>query len=128
MFFYGKNTNTRPVDDFRPEVHDSDGLLMNSGTGEWIWRQLQNPRRLMDTSYSMSNPKGFGLIQRDTDYADYQDLETHYQLRPSCWVAPKGDWGRGRVELVEIPDLEYNDNIVPFWVPATLPEHGQPAN
>jgi glucans biosynthesis protein len=129
MFFYGKNTNTRPIDDFRPEVHDSDGLLMASGSGEWIWRQLQNPRRLLDTSYAMSNPRGFGLIQRDTDYEDYQDLEAHYHLRPSCWVAPKGDWGRGRVELVEIPsDLEYNDNIVAFWVPAALPAIGEPVN
>lgn len=126
MFFHGENT-LREVFDFRPEVHDSDGLLMQTGTGEWIWRPLENPRALHVSSFQMENPKGFGLIQRDRDFANYEDLEARSELRPSAWVAPKGDWGKGRVELIEIPTKsDVNDNIVAFWVPAEAPKPGVP--
>jgi glucans biosynthesis protein len=126
MFFHGENT-LREVVDFRPEVHDSDGLLMQTGTGEWIWRPLENPRALHVSSFQMENPKGFGLIQRDRDFANYEDLEARSELRPSTWVAPKGDWGKGRVELIEIPTKsDVNDNIVAFWVPAEAPKPGAP--
>jgi glucans biosynthesis protein len=125
MFFYGENTNSRPVDDFRPEVHDSDGLQIISSTGEWIWRPLVNPPRLLTTSFELDNPKGFGLFQRDLDFDHYQDLEADYQTRPSVWITPKSGWGRGRVELVQIPvNHETNDNIVSYWVPADLPKSG----
>ena len=122
MFFYGENTNLRPVDDFRPEVHDSDGQLIATATGEWIWRPLEDPPSLLDTSFQLDKPKGFGLLQRDRNFDHYQDLEAEPQLRPSAWVTPTGRWGKGQVELVQIPmKSETNDNIVSFWVPQKLP-------
>lgn len=126
MYFFGENQHAQG-DDYRPEVHDSDGLSIQSGTGEWIWRPLINPRRLTVTSYALNNPAGFGLMQRDHNFGSYEDLEAHYELRPSAWVEPKGIWGAGRVELVQIPTPdETNDNIVAFWVPATVPQPGVP--
>jgi glucans biosynthesis protein len=121
MFFFGENQ--RPAyEDYRPEVHDSDGLAVHSGTGEWIWRPLVNPRRLLVTSFGMTNPRGFGLMQRDRDYLHYEDTEVRHELRPSVWVVPQGDWGAGRVELVQIPSPdETNDNIVAYWVPDDAP-------
>ncbi len=117
MFFYGENQN-RPANDFRPEVHDSDGLLMNTGAGEWIWRPLRNPRQLSVSAFVDNDPKGFGLLQRDRSFESYQDLELNYELRPSYWIEPIGRWGQGVVELVEIPTPdETNDNIVSYWVP-----------
>jgi glucans biosynthesis protein len=127
MFFYGENTSLRPVDDFRPEIHDSDGLMINTGHGEWIWRPLVNPKSLLVTSFQMSNPKGFGLCQRDQNFEHYQDLEGNYENRPSLWISPGGNWGEGRVELIQVPtDKEIIDNVVAFWVPSTLPEIGEP--
>ena len=118
MFFYGEN-RTRFYDDFRPEVHDSDGLLMQTGIGEWIWRPLTNPPHLRVTSLQDESPRGFGLVQRDRNFSSYHDAEAKYDLRPSFWVQPVGEWGKGRVELVEIPtDAETNDNIVAYWIPA----------
>jgi glucans biosynthesis protein len=126
MFFFGENS-TRAFEDFRPEVHDSDGLLLHFASGEWLWRPLDNPPRINAASFQMENPRGFGLLQRDRDFASYEDIETRSELRPSAWVEPAGDWGRGRVELVEIPSgNELTDNIVLFWVPATLPKPGDP--
>jgi len=126
MFFHGEDQ--RPVvDDFRPEVHDSDGLSIHSGTGEWIWRPLSNPRRLLVTSFAMINPQGFGLLQRDRSFQSYEDLEARYELRPSLWIQPVDSWGAGRVELVEIPTPdETNDNIVAYWVPDDPPAPKQP--
>jgi len=127
MYFLGEN-DLREIVDFRPEVHDSDGLLMQTGTGEWLWRPLDNPRTLHVSSFQIEHPKGFGLMQRDRDFANYQDLEARSELRPSAWVEPKGDWGKGRVELIEIPTKsDIHDNIVAFWVPAELPKPGTPA-
>lgn len=126
MYFFGENQRSA-VDDYRPEVHDSDGLSIQSGTGEWIWRPLVNPKRLLVTSFAANNPQGFGLMQRDRAFADYQDLEARYEMRPSVWVEPKGKWGAGRIELVQIPTPdETNDNEVAFWVPAQAPAPGQP--
>ena len=117
MFAFGENDN-RLNRDFRPEVHDSDGLLLHNGNGEWLWRPLVNPRDLGVSTYSLENPRGFGLIQRDVSFASYEDLEARYEDRPGLWVEPKGDWGRGAVQLVEIPtDSEIHDNIVSYWVP-----------
>jgi glucans biosynthesis protein len=125
MFFFGENT-TRAFDDFRPEVHDSDGLLLHFDTGEWLWRPLDNPTRINAAGFRMQNPRGFGLVQRDRDFANYQDIETRSERRPSAWVAPRGDWGDGRVELVEIPTTsEKLDNVVAFWVPAKPPKPGE---
>jgi len=125
MFFSGEN-QPQPGD-FRPEVHDSDGLMIQSGTGEWLWRPLVNPRAVLTTSFALPSLKGFGLMQRDRAYASYQDDEARYELRPSAWVEPVGDWGPGRVELVQINTVdETNDNIVAYWVPATPPVPGKP--
>ncbi|MGO4707416.1 glucan biosynthesis protein [Microvirga sp. 2MCAF38] len=125
MFFEGENERHKQ-DDFRPELHDSDGLLMQSGSGEWIWRPLQNPDRKTVSSFSDNNPRGFGLMQRDRVFEDYQDLEAFYHKRPGYWVEPVGQWGEGRVELVEIPTTdETHDNIVAYWQPSRPFERGQ---
>jgi periplasmic glucans biosynthesis protein len=126
MFWHGKNTN-QSFDDFRPEVHDSDGLMMFTGAEEWLWRPLSNPSATRVASFSDQNPKGFGLIQRERRFENYQDLEADYHMRPSAWVEPVGLWGRGSVRLVELhaPDESY-DNITAFWVPESLPAPGEP--
>jgi glucans biosynthesis protein len=128
MFFFGENQ--RPsANDYRPEVHDSDGLSVQSGTGEWIWRPLINPKRLLVTSFAMNNPAGFGLMQRDRQFRNYEDLDDHYESRPSAWVQPLGNWGAGRVELVQIPTPdETNDNIVAYWVPDAPMKAGTPVD
>lgn len=126
MFWFGENTRERHGD-LRPEVHDSDGLAMARGNGEWLWRPLTNPSVVRVASFFDENPRGFGLCQRDRRFVSYQDMEAHYHLRPSVWVEPLGDWGRGVVRLVELPTPdETNDNIVAFWVPETLPPIAEP--
>ncbi len=118
MFLFDGNERNR-VDDWRPAVHDSDGLLMLTGRGETLWRQLDNPARLQVSSFVDHSPKGFGLQQRKRSFTGYEDIESRYDNRPCAWVEPVGDWGEGAVMLVEIPsDKEVNDNIVAFWRPA----------
>jgi glucans biosynthesis protein len=125
MFFFGEN-QPRPGD-FRPEVHDSDGLLIATGAGEWLWRPLQNPARPIVNSFAVSRLRGFGLMQRDRRFDSYEDVEAHYERRPSAWVRPLGDWGPGRVELLQLPTPdETHDNVTAYWVPARLPAPGQP--
>ncbi|SEQ32993.1 glucans biosynthesis protein [Solimonas aquatica] len=105
------------ADDWRPEVHDSDGLAMWTGGGERIWRPLNNPPRTMASAFSDKTPRGFGLLQRDRSFDHYHD-GVAYERRPSMWVEPIGDWGEGSVQLIEIPtDDEIHDNIVAMWVP-----------
>lgn len=117
MFLHGENTD-RLINDFRPEVHDSDGLLIGRSTGEWMWRPLNNPRQLRISVFTDTKPSGFGLMSRDRNFDHYQDLEAQYHRRPSAWIEPVGDWGAGAVYLIEIPsDAEKYDNIVAFWVP-----------
>ncbi len=126
MFFFGEN-QPAVADDYRPEVHDSDGLSIQAANGEWIWRPLVNPRRLLITSFALTDPAGFGLMQRDREFGSYQELDMRYESRPSAWVEPKGKWGAGRVELVQIPTPdETNDNVVAFWVPAEPPKPKRP--
>lgn len=126
MFYHGENTVAH-FDDYRPEVHDSDGLLVVSEQGEWIWRPLDNPGALSVTSFALQNPRGFGLVQRDRNLDHYQDLEARPDLRPSTWVEPSGDWGSGHVELVELPTkVDTNDNVVCYWVPDVLPSPTSP--
>ena len=125
MYFFGENQPHRT--DFRPEVHDSDGLMVATGDGEWLWRPLLNPQHTFTTSFAMRDLRGFGLMQRDRDFRSYEDGEARYELRPSVWVEPVGAWGPGRVELVQLntPD-ETNDNIVTYWVPQQAPAPGRP--
>ncbi len=114
MYFAGKTSP--PRDDYRPEIHDADGLFMLTGHGERIWRPLGNPAALAVSSFSDSNPRGFGLMQRERSFEQYQDSTARVETRPSLWVEPVGDWGDGEVRLVEIPSKsETNDNIVAFW-------------
>ena len=118
MFLYGENDRGR-FDDFRPQVHDSDGLKLEFADGRTAWRPLTNPTQLQLSFLSAQHPAGFGLMQRDTKLENYQDLEARYDQRPSLWIEPQGDWGQGAVLLAEIPtDQEVNDNIVAFWSPA----------
>ncbi|MEQ6202380.1 glucan biosynthesis protein G [Sulfitobacter sp. HNIBRBA2951] len=119
MFLFDATDRTR-FSDFRPNVHDSDGLLIHNGAGEVIWRAMANPATLQISAFSDTNPKGFGLMQRKRAFDDFNDLEALYHNRPSVWITPRGDWGKGAVTLVEIPaDLEIYDNIVAYWRPAT---------
>jgi glucans biosynthesis protein len=128
MFFHGENTRQH-FDDFRPEVHDSDGLLVHFASGEWLWRPLDNPRSLNVSNLQTASPKGFGLIQRDRDFEHYQDLETHQERRPSVWVTPGEEWSAGAVELVEIPtNADVNDNVVIYWVPKQQAQPGEPVS
>jgi len=127
MFLYGEDGSGRRFDDYRPQVHDSDGLMNQTGHGQWIWRPLANPRELRVNRFMDENPHGFGLIQRERDFRHYEDLEAQYESRPSYWVQPLGNWGKGGVELVEIPsDEEIHDNIVAYWLPAQAPALGKP--
>ena len=117
MFFIGEN-DRHHADDYRPELHDSDGLLMQTGGGEWIWRPLRNPRERRISTFGDRDPKGFGLMQRDRAFEDYQDLEAFYHRRPSYWVSPHEGWGEGSVQLIELPtDNETHDNVVAAWRP-----------
>ena len=121
MFFFGANQRSAR-EDYRPRVHDSEGLSIQASEKNWIWRPLVNPKQLLVTSFALTNPRGFGLMQRGREFADYQDLEARYDLRPSAWVELKGNWGPGRVELVQIPvPDETHDNIVAYWVPDWQP-------
>ncbi|MEL7100595.1 MAG: glucan biosynthesis protein G [Pseudomonadota bacterium] len=115
--------DTQRFDDFRPAVHDTDGLAIHNGAGEAIWRPLANPKTLQISAFSDNDPRGFGLMQRARAFSDFNDLEALYHNRPGLWVTPREGWGRGSVALVEIPaDLEIYDNIVAYWRPAgTIP-------
>jgi glucans biosynthesis protein len=126
MFLFGSNQPSR-VQNYRHELHDSTGLSIHAGNGEWLWRPLNNPKHLAVSSFTVENPRGFGLLQRGREFARYEDLDDRYDKRPSAWIEPKGDWGKGTVDLVEIPTAdETNDNIVAFWNPEKIPEPGQP--
>lgn len=122
MFLFDE-TNRNRFDDFRPAVHDSDGLAIHNGAGEHVWRPLANPRELQISAFVDEDPRGFGLAQRAQDQDDFADLEALYHRRPSLWIEPGEGWGRGVVRLVEIPaDKEVYDNVVAYWLPsATLP-------
>lgn len=124
MYWYGEQDKPREVD-WRPEVHDSDGLSIWTGAGERIWRPLNNPGRVKTNAFVDNNPRGFGLMQRDRNNENYLD-GVNYERRPSLWVEPIGAWGEGSVQLVEIPtDDEIHDNIVAMWVPKQPVRAGQ---
>jgi len=125
MFWYGEGNRAQGID-WRPEIHDSDGLALLTGKGERIWRPLVNPPRAATSSFFDNGPRGFGLLQRDRAFDHYQDDGVFYQKRPSLWVEPQGNWGAGAVTLFEIPtNREIDDNIVAFWTPARQPRRGQ---
>ena len=127
MFLFDE-TNRGRLDDYRPEVHDSDGLQITTKGGEQIFRQLANPLKLQLSTFTTTPPQGFGLVQRSREPSDFQDFDAQYERRPSAWITPAGDWGAGGVELVEIPSgRESNDNIVAFWRPAQSLTPNHPA-
>jgi glucans biosynthesis protein len=116
MYWFSETVKESAVD-WRPEVHDSDGLAIWTGTGEHIWRPLNNPPRTTASAFVDNNIRGFGLLQRDRDFNNYQD-GVNYEKRPSLWIEPLQGWGEGSVQLIEIPtDDEIHDNIVAMWVP-----------
>jgi periplasmic glucans biosynthesis protein len=124
MYWYGRGDHGG--DDWRPQVHDSDGLSIWTGAGERIWRPLANPRRVTVNAFQDRSPRGFGLMQRDRNFEDYQDDGVFYERRPSAWVEPLGDWGAGSVQLAELPTTgETEDNVVAFWTPAAAATAGQ---
>jgi periplasmic glucans biosynthesis protein len=117
MYWYSETLKPTGID-WRPEVHDSDGLAMWSGAGERIWRPLNNPNQTRASAFSDNNPRGFGLLQRDRVFDHYED-GVYYDRRPSLWVEPLGQWGAGSIQLIEIPtDDEIHDNVLACWVPA----------
>lgn len=128
MYWYGEN-DLRYATDWRPEIHDSDGLAMWTGANEHIWRPLTNSKLVRTNSFLDANPKGFGIMQRDRDFGHYQDDGAFYNKRPGIWVEPNGEWGEGAVQLVEIPtDDEIHDNIVAYWVPKAPVRAGDELN
>lgn len=123
MFWRGENRQA-VESDYRPEVHDADGLLLEYSEG-LIWRPLDISEKTRLSYFALNGMKGFGLMQRDREFDHYQDLEAEYHRRPSVWVEMKNDWGNGYVKLVELPTKsEFADNVVAFWEPAVLPEKG----
>ncbi len=128
MYWFGENERPSAVD-WRPEIHDSDGLALWTGKGERIWRPLVDPPIVHTNSFLDENPKGFGLIQRDRDFDHYQDDGAFYNKRPTMWVEPQGNWEAGAVQLVEIPTQdEIHDNIVAYWMPKRPIKAGQQMN
>ncbi len=118
MYWYSK-TNRRISSDWRPAVHDSDGLAIWNGAGERLWRPLNDPTIPRMSEFLDDSPHGFGLLQRDRTFADYQDDSNFYNKRPAVWVEPKQGWGKGAVQLIELPtNNENQDNIGVFWKPA----------
>jgi glucans biosynthesis protein len=145
MFYFGGNTVNKPTlkpdyqptgkiefsmnktdfhrREFRPQVHDSDGLLLDTASGERLWAPLSNPRAVSVRLFS--NVLSYSLVQRDRNLNDYLDREAEYHMRPSLTVIPKSDFGSGFVRLLELPSSdEYSDNIVAGWQPQNLPEPG----
>lgn len=126
MFLFGPGQR-RGFSDFRPAVHDADGVLIRTGRDEQIWRPLANPERLQISGFQDTAPRGFGLMQRSRAFADFQDLEAMYHRRPGLWVEPMEEWGEGEVRLIEIPSpSEIHDNIVTAWVPKQSLKAGEP--
>jgi glucans biosynthesis protein len=126
MFWFGENSEIKP-DDYRPEVHDSDGLLVRLENDEFLWTPLKNPPHLQHQTIPAPNVRGFGLVQRDRQFSNYQDLFNYYHRVPSVWIEPRGNWSEGEIHLVELPAQgEGTDNIVAFWNPRSRPAAMEP--
>jgi glucans biosynthesis protein len=124
MYFYGENAKNH-FGNYHPEIHDSDGVLLNTSQGEWRWRPLEQTTFRQVYDFGDTDPKGFGLLQRDRDFQHYQDLQMNYNLRPSAWVTPHGKWGKGAVQLVQlVTNNTDTDNVAMFWHPDQAPKAG----
>jgi glucans biosynthesis protein len=125
MYFYGP-AQRRIERDYRPAVHNSEGLAVINGHGERLWRPLTNPKMLQTSAFVDKDLKGFGFAQRNRAFSGYEDIEARYDRRPTVWIEPSGSWGDGYVELIEIPITEeIHDNIVAYWKPAKPLEPGK---
>lgn len=123
MYWYGENSAAKPAD-FRPEVHDSDGLQIQN-ENEQIFRSIHNPARTRVDVFEGENLLSFGLLQRDRNFENYQDIEARYHLRPDAWIVPGENMQAGNVHLLEIESPhEYADNIALAWVPRETPKPG----
>lgn len=125
MFLLG-TASQRIRGDIRPGVHNSEGLAILNGKGERLWRPLSNPAKLQTSAFLDQDPRGFGLCQRERSFAHFEDLDAHFERRPTVWVEPNGQWGQGYIELIEIPaEEQIHDNIVAYWKPAKPLEAGR---
>ena len=123
--FWRDQPDPKLPNDKRPEVHDSDTLLIEQADGTTETHRLRQVDRVTTQLFPEKNPKSFGLLQRDRDPAHYLDREAHYDRRPSVRVESLGEWGAGTVHLMELPTAnEYNDNVVAFWQPEKRPAAG----
>lgn len=126
MFLQGANSAHR-FNTLAPQIHNSDGLSIQLQGKGWTWRPLQNPQHLAIQPFQADSLLGFGLMQRDRRFCSYESLSMSYEKRPSAWVTPTGNWGKGQIQLIEIPtNTPHNDNIVAFWVPDSLPDPHKP--
>ena len=82
---------------------NSTGLQILTGKGEWLWRPVSNRETLQISAFTDVNPRGFGLLQRSRSFDAFYDDETHWELKPSLWIEPIGDWAEGDLRLLEIP-------------------------
>lgn len=126
MFWFGEGTHPKPFD-FRPEVHDSDGLLMELGSGSLHFRPLEQSKdQFRHCVFTMEKPRAWALVQRDRSFSSYQDLEAHYHERPSVRVEPVEGFDSGRLHLIEMPTSdETNDNVILVWEPQPALEPGK---
>lgn len=124
MFWRGES-QPAPRHDRRPEVHDSDGLIIERSDGKEEWHSLAPVEKVTTQLFPTTNPKSFGLLQRDRDPSHYHDREAKYERRPSVRVESLGEWGGGTMRLMQLPAAnEYNDNVVAFWQPQKTPAAG----
>lgn len=122
MFWHGENGPA--VDDYRPEVHSSDGLLMHAGK-ERLWRPLTNLPRLGQQALPAPRGTSYGLLQRDREFGHYQDLDTAFEAQPGVWLEPQEGFGAGRLELLELPVRDgLNQNVLAYFVPANEVHRG----
>ena len=127
MFWFGEGTHPRPYD-FRPEVHDSDGVQMELESGNLHYRPLAHtPGQYRHCIFTLEKPRSWSLLQRDRLFSSYEDPEARYHDRPSVKVEPISGFDLGKLHLIELPTPdETEDNIVLLWEPQPMVEVGKP--
>ncbi len=82
MFLFGENQPR--AGDFRPEVHDSDGLMMRRpATASGCGARCTTRRSRWSRSFAHRRAsRGFGLMQRDRAFASYEDVEAALRAPP----------------------------------------------
>jgi glucans biosynthesis protein len=95
--------------------------------GEVLWRPLNNASVMRHQKFGTKGVRGYGLLQRDRNFNNYQDIFNHYNMVPSVWIEPRGNWGEGDIHLLELSTVyEGLDNIVTFFDPKDKPAPLQP--